>query len=215
MNTDQIRKLISHCPCQTQAGADAGCNNLKADYKMAAGPSSLVVVASGFRAVASIGPTSAVLERRDAHGNRPMLARFAWQRARAGHAFDGSVLGRRGCQPGLDIATRPVHIFGRRRIAAVVAERPARLGPDRAGCCAGACAAGNGFSLREWGYWYTFFISTSEGSLGNTVAGWCHWSQARFGHARGERRRPECTAHNSVRPFENGLRSLGSSATRP
>ena len=62
-----------------------------------------------------------------------------------------------------------------------------------------------------------FYFDLTEGSLGNTVAGWCHWRQTRFGHARGERGRPQFTAHNSVRPFENGLslRSLGSSATRP
>ncbi len=58
-----------------------------------------------------------------------------------------------------------------------------------------------------------FFISTSPRSLGNlnTVAGWCHWSQTRFGHARGERSRPHFKAHNSVRPLKNGL-SLGGSS---
>ena len=75
---------------------------------------------------------------------------------------------------------------------------------------------GNGFSLHEPGYWYRFFnFDLPEGSQGNTEADWGHWGQTRFGHARSERRRPQFTAHNSVRPFENGLRSLGSSATRP
>jgi hypothetical protein len=81
---------------------------------------------------------------------------------------------------------------------------------------------GNGFSLREWGYWYTFFyFDLTEGSQGISPFDFRHYRQTRFGHhdARGERRRPQFTAQNSVRPFENGLvvRSLGSlsSATRP
>ena len=75
---------------------------------------------------------------------------------------------------------------------------------------------GNGFSLREKGYWYTlFYFDLTEGSQGTIEAGWRHWRQTRFGHARSERSRPQFTAHKSVRPFENGLRSLGSSATRP
>jgi len=75
---------------------------------------------------------------------------------------------------------------------------------------------GNGFSLREPGYWYTFFnFDLTEGSQGTSPFDLGHLGQTRFGHARSERRRPQFTAHNSVRPFENGLRSLGSSAIRP
>ena len=94
--------------------------------------------------------------------------------------------------------------------------RQARGGIPLVAISVRACMPGNGFSLRERLYWYTFFyFDLTEGSLGNTVAGWCHWSQTRFGNARGERSRPQFTAHNSVRPFENGIRSVGSSATRP
>ena len=75
---------------------------------------------------------------------------------------------------------------------------------------------GNGFSLREPGYWYTvFFFDLTGGSQGTSPFDLRHHRQTRFGHARSERRRPQFTAHKSVRPFENGLRSLGSSATRP
>ncbi len=63
---------------------------------------------------------------------------------------------------------------------------------------------------------YRFFnFDLPEGSQGNTEADWGHWGQTRFGHARSERRRPQFTAHKSVHPFQNGLRSVGSSATRP
>jgi hypothetical protein len=55
---------------------------------------------------------------------------------------------------------------------------------------------------------YLFYFDLTEGSQGNTEAGWRQWRQARFGHARGERRRPQFTAQNSLRPFENGLRSV-------
>ena len=75
---------------------------------------------------------------------------------------------------------------------------------------------GNGFSLHEPGYWYRFFnFDLPEGSRGNTEADWRQWRQTRFGHARSERRRPQFTAHNSVRPLKNGLSLGGSSATRP
>ncbi len=50
---------------------------------------------------------------------------------------------------------------------------------------------------------YTDFIfDLPEGSQGNTEADWRQWRQTRFGHARGERSRPQfqVTAHNSVRP---------------
>jgi hypothetical protein len=80
-----------------------------------------------------------------------------------------------------------------------------------------ACMPGNGgFSLSRTGYWYTlFYFDLDWGSLETTVAGWCHWSQTRFGHARGERSRPHFKTHNSVRPLKNGLSLGGSSATRP
>jgi hypothetical protein len=42
-----------------------------------------------------------------------------------------------------------------------------------------------------------------------------HYRQTRFGHARSKRSQPQFKAHNSVRPFENGLSLRGSSATRP
>ncbi len=44
-----------------------------------------------------------------------------------------------------------------------------------------------------------YLISTSPRGL---------WRQTRFGHARGERSRPQFTAHNSLRPLKSGL-SLG------
>ena len=75
---------------------------------------------------------------------------------------------------------------------------------------------GNGFSLHEPGYWYRFFnFDLPEGSQGISPFDFRHYRQTRFGHARSERRRPQFTAHSSLRPFENGLRSVGSSATRP
>ncbi len=52
--------------------------------------------------------------------------------------------------------------------------------------------------------------------LGPAHSTWVTWDKLGSGMpAALERRRPQFTAHNSVRPFENGLRSLGSSATRP
>ena len=73
---------------------------------------------------------------------------------------------------------------------------------------------GNGFSLREPGYWYTVFFRPHRGVSGTIEAGWGHWGQTRFGHARSERSRPQFTAHNSVRSLKNGLSLGGSSATR-
>jgi hypothetical protein len=70
---------------------------------------------------------------------------------------------------------------------------------------------GNGFFTSRTGVLYSivfFNFDLPEGSQGNTEADWGHWGQTRFGHARSERRRPQFTAHNSVRPFESGLRSL-------
>jgi hypothetical protein len=54
----------------------------------------------------------------------------------------------------------------------------------------------HGFSLREWGYWYTFFyFDLTEGSQGTSPFDFRHYRQTRFGHARSERRRPQFTAH--------------------
>ncbi len=60
-----------------------------------------------------------------------------------------------------------------------------------------------------------FYFDLTEGSQGTSPFDLRYHRENGFGHARSERRRPQFTAHNSVRPFENGLRSLGSSATRP
>ena len=79
-----------------------------------------------------------------------------------------------------------------------------------------ACMPGQRIFTSRTGVLVSFFyFDLTEGSQGTIEAGCGHWGQTRFGHARSERRRPQFTAHNSVRPFENGLRSLGSSATRP
>jgi hypothetical protein len=94
--------------------------------------------------------------------------------------------------------------------------RQARGGIPLVAISVRACMPGQRIFTSRTGYWYRFFnFDLPEGSQGNTEADWGHWGQTRFGHARSERRRPQFTAHNSVRPFENGLRSLGSSATRP
>ena len=96
--------------------------------------------------------------------------------------------------------------------------RQARGGIPLVAISVRACMPGQRIFTSRMGYtyWYTFFyFDLTEGSLGNTEADWRHWRQARFGHARGERRRPQFTAHKSVRPFENGLSLGGSSATGP
>ena len=97
--------------------------------------------------------------------------------------------------------------------------RQARGGIPLVAISVRACMPGQRISLREWGrmgYWYRFFnFDLPEGSQGNTEADWRQWRQTRFGHARSERRRPQFTAHNSVRPLKNGLSLGGSSATRP
>ena len=94
--------------------------------------------------------------------------------------------------------------------------RQARGGIPLVAISVRACMPGQRIFTSRRGYWYRFFnFDLPEGSQGNTEADWGHWGQTRFGHARSERRRPQFTAHKSVRPFENGLRSVGSSATRP
>ena len=78
---------------------------------------------------------------------------------------------------------------------------------------------GNGFSFQKKGYRYTVFFSTSmDGpiwSQGTSPFDLGHLRQTRLGHARSKRGRPQFKAHNSVRPFENGLSLGGSSATTP
>jgi hypothetical protein len=94
--------------------------------------------------------------------------------------------------------------------------RQARGGISLVAISVRACMPGQRIFTSRTGYWYTFFnFDLTGGSLGNTEADWRHWRQTRFGHARSERRRPQFTAHNSVRPLKNGLSLGGSSATRP
>ena len=96
--------------------------------------------------------------------------------------------------------------------------RQARGGISLVAISVRACMPGQRiFTSRTGVLVQTFFFDLTGGSLETTVAGWCHWRQTRFEHARGERSRPQFTAHNSVRSLKNGL-SLGgtrSSATRP
>ena len=78
---------------------------------------------------------------------------------------------------------------------------------------------GNGFQFRRtdgnWVLVWLFFRPRVRGSQGTSPFEFRHYRQTRFGYARSKRSQPQFKAHNSVRPFENGLRSLGSSATRP
>ncbi len=62
---------------------------------------------------------------------------------------------------------------------------------------------------------FLFFRPRVRGSQGTNEADWGHWGQTRFGYARSKRSQPQFKAHNSVRPFENGLSLGGTSATRP
>jgi hypothetical protein len=65
------------------------------------------------------------------------------------------------------------------------------------------------------GYWYSFFFRPRvRGSQGTNRIDLRHHQQTRFIYARIKRSQPQFKAHNSVRPFENGLRLGGSSATR-
>jgi hypothetical protein len=67
------------------------------------------------------------------------------------------------------------------------------------------------------GYWFFLFFSTPGAGVSgdNSRIDLRHHRQTRFGYARSKRSQPQFKAHNSVRPFENGLRLRGSSATRP
>ena len=77
-----------------------------------------------------------------------------------------------------------------------------------------ACMRGQRIFISRMGVLvYVFYFDLTGGSQGTSPFDLGRLGQTRFGHARSERRRPQFTAHNSVRPFENGLRSLGSSAT--
>ena len=94
--------------------------------------------------------------------------------------------------------------------------RQARGGIPLVAISVRACMPGQRIFTSRTGYWYRFFnFDLPEGSQGNTEADWRQWRQTRFGHARSERRRPQFAAHNSVRPFENGLSLGGSSAPGP
>ena len=94
--------------------------------------------------------------------------------------------------------------------------RQARGGISLVAISVRACMPGQRiFTSRTGVLVHSFFFDLTEGSQGTSPFDLGHLGQTRFGHARSERRRPQFTAHNSVRPFENGLRSLGSSATRP
>ena len=62
---------------------------------------------------------------------------------------------------------------------------------------------------------YRFFFDLGGGSQGISPFDLRHHRQTGFGHARGERGRPQFKAHNSVRSLKNGLSLGGSSATRP
>ena len=74
----------------------------------------------------------------------------------------------------------------------------------------------NGFHFDgNWVLVWLFFRPRVRGSQGTSPFEFRHYRQTRFGYARSKRSQPQFKAHNSVRPFENGLRSLGSSATRP
>ena len=94
--------------------------------------------------------------------------------------------------------------------------RQARGGISLVAITVRACMPGQRIFISEKGVpVYSFFFDLTWGSQGTIEAGWRHWRQTRFGHARSERSRPQFTAHNSVRSLKNGLSLGGSSATRP
>jgi hypothetical protein len=94
--------------------------------------------------------------------------------------------------------------------------RQARGGIPLVAISVRACMPGQRiFASRAGVLVYFLNFDLTEGSQGISPFDFRHYRQTRFGHARSERRRSQFTAHNSVRPFESGLRSLGSSATRP
>ena len=92
--------------------------------------------------------------------------------------------------------------------------RQARGGISLVAISVRACMPGQRILTSRTRNWYRFFyFDLTEGSQGTIEAGWRHWRQARFGHARSERRRPQFTAHNSVRSLKSGL-SLGAQELR-
>ena len=94
--------------------------------------------------------------------------------------------------------------------------RQARGGIPLVAISVRACMPGQRiFTSRNGVLVNSFYFDLTAGSQGTIEAGWRHWRQIRFGHARSERSRPQFTAHNSVRPLKNGLSLGGSSATRP
>jgi len=94
--------------------------------------------------------------------------------------------------------------------------RQARGGISLVAISVRACMPGQRISLHEPGYWYRFFyFDLTEGSQGTSPFDLRYHRENGFGHARSERRRPQFTAHKSVRPLKNGLSLGGSSATRP
>ena len=94
--------------------------------------------------------------------------------------------------------------------------RQARGGISLVAIAVRACMPGQRIFTSRTGVLVSFFyFDLTEGSQGTSPFDLRYHRENGFGHARSERRRPQFTAHNSVRPFENGLRSRGSSATRP
>ena len=97
----------------------------------------------------------------------------------------------------------------------------ARLRQDftRGDRCPRLHAPSNGFHFEEtegnWVLVFLFFRPRVRGSQGTNRIDLRHHRQTRFGYARSKRSQPQFKAHNSVRPFENGLSLGGSSATRP
>ena len=75
---------------------------------------------------------------------------------------------------------------------------------------------GNGFFTSRTGVLvHSFCFDLTGGSQGISPFDLRHHRQTGFGHARGERGRPQFKTHNSVRSLKNGLSLGGSSATRP
>ena len=85
----------------------------------------------------------------------------------------------------------------------------------RGDLCSRLHARATDFHFENRGTGTQFFFDLTGGSQGTSPFDLGHLRQTRFGHARSERRRPQFTAHKSVRPFESGLSLGGSSATRP
>ena len=135
----------------------------------------------------------------ESSSDRSSIAKRAWQQAKA---LPRSEITHFRWSPAFGCLVHPM-------------QASSRWDPTRGDLCARRHARATDFHFEKRGTGTQFFFRPHRGVSGNTEAGWRQWRQTRFGHARSERSRPQFTAHNSVRPFENGLRSLGSSATRP